>query len=34
MIEGRVIRDGIADEGAIQPSQVQECLDAGAKEWL
>jgi Mg2+ and Co2+ transporter CorA len=34
MIGVRVFRDGIADEGAIQPSQVQECLaDAGAFVW-
>jgi magnesium transporter len=35
VIELRVFRDGVADEGQIQPSQVKECLaDAGAFVWF
>jgi len=35
MIEVRVFRDGVADEGEVQPSQVKECLaDAGAFVWF
>ena len=35
MIELRVFRDGVADKGQIDPSQVKECLaDAGAFVWF
>jgi magnesium transporter len=35
MIQLRVFRDGVADEGVIEPSKVKDCLaDAGAFVWF